>query len=167
MSFVPLLIWPSVRPAVLPPYFVVPRRTNHTKWFWRDRGRALNERTAISLVVPVLEDAYAVGGELKPVGLGFRESCLSDVPGRNDYTISRSNRRAAIEVRGISRLPVTSELSLTTLFLCTVVRQSSEGAWNVPRCSNQGFNDKHLLPRQVWLLWPFSLAVWQIFSALY
>eukprot|EP00903_Cladosiphon_okamuranus_P018058 g16619.t1 len=76
-------------------------KTNHTKWFWRNRSRALNEKTAISLVVPVLEDAYAVGGELKPVGLGFRESCLSDVPGRNGTTLSRSKRRAAIEEIGL------------------------------------------------------------------
>lgn len=100
------------------------RRTNHTKWFWRDRSRAFSEKTAISLVVPVLEDAYAVGGELKPVGLGFRQSCLSDEPGKNGTTSSRSYRRAAIKVRGISRLPVTFERSLT-MILCTV-RQSSK-----------------------------------------
>eukprot|EP00752_Nemacystus_decipiens_P004166 g3809.t1 len=77
------------------------QKTNHTKWFWRNRSRALNEKAAISLVVPVLEDAYAVGGELKPVGLGFRESCLSDAPGRNGTTMSRSKRRAAIEEIGL------------------------------------------------------------------
>lgn len=103
---------------------LVLRRTNHTKWFWRDRSRAFSEKTAISLVVPVLEDAYAVGGELKPVGLGFRQSCLSDEPGKNGTTSSRSYRRAAIKVRGISSLPVTFERSLTMILY--TVRQSSK-----------------------------------------
>ncbi|CAM9953441.1 unnamed protein product, partial [Ectocarpus fasciculatus] len=75
-------------------------KTNHTKWFWRNRSRALNEKAAIALVTPVLEDAYASGGVLEPVGTGFRKSCLSDEPGNNGTTVYRSKRRAAIEEIG-------------------------------------------------------------------
>lgn len=110
-----IVLTPSVSPvrsSVRPffPHCLVLRRTNHTKWFWRNRSRALNEKTAISLVIPVLEDAYAVGGELKPVGRGFRQSCLSDAPGRNGTTLYRGNRRASIEVRGTASLHIRSEV---------------------------------------------------------
>ncbi|CAN0258664.1 unnamed protein product [Ectocarpus sp. 6 AP-2014] len=75
-------------------------KTNHTKWFWRNRNRALNEKAAIALVTPLLEDAYASGGVLEPVGTGFRNSCLRDEPGENGTTLYRSKRRAAIEEIG-------------------------------------------------------------------
>ncbi|CAM9749387.1 unnamed protein product [Scytosiphon promiscuus] len=77
------------------------QKANHTRWFWRDRGRALNERSALAAVVPVLEDAYAVGGELEPVGVGFRQSCLSDEVGVNGTTLYRSRRRASIKEIGL------------------------------------------------------------------
>ena len=75
-------------------------RSNHTRWFWRDRRRAYNERTALELVTPALEDAYAGDGELNPPGIGFRNSCLRDEPGMNGTVIYRNRLRAAIQVNG-------------------------------------------------------------------
>lgn len=49
-------------------------------------------------MVPVLEDAYAVGGELKPFGPGFRENCLRDEPREDGTMLYRSRLRAAIRV---------------------------------------------------------------------
>lgn len=88
----------SAAPYYRTPLPLAPKRTNHTKWFWRDQRRAYNEQTALGLVVPVLEDAYAVGGELKPFGPGFRESCLRDELRENGAMLSRSRLRAAIRV---------------------------------------------------------------------
>ncbi|CAM9636089.1 unnamed protein product, partial [Laminaria digitata] len=83
------------------------QKTNHTKWFWRDQRRAYNEQTALGLVVPVLEDAYAVGGELKPFGPGFRESCLRDEPREDGTMLYRSRLRAAVrEIGFLSPKPV-------------------------------------------------------------
>eukprot|EP00904_Undaria_pinnatifida_P014180 jgi/Undpi1/9893/HiC_scaffold_28.g12347.m1 len=83
------------------------QKTNHTKWFWRDQRRAYNEQTALRLVVPVLEDAYVGGGELKPFGPGFRESCLRDEPREDGSMLYRSRLRAAIrEIGFLSPKPV-------------------------------------------------------------
>lgn len=77
----------------------------------------MNERSALAAVVPVLEDAYAVGGELEPVGVGFRKSCLSDEPGVNGTTLYRSRKRAAIKVWGATPTPGVGWTTLAGLRL--------------------------------------------------
>lgn len=73
-------------------------RSNHTKWFWRDRRRAYDEQSAVRLIEPALEDAYAEGGELRPVGPDFKNGCLQDKKDENGTTVYNSRFRAAIQV---------------------------------------------------------------------
>lgn len=93
------VVWLLKCPVPCPHVHILQSRSNHTRWFWRDRRRAHNEQTALGLITPYLEDAYAAGGELKPAGLDFGESCLVDKAGGNGTAVYRSRLRAAITVR--------------------------------------------------------------------
>lgn len=50
------------------------------------------------LIEPALEDAYAEGGELKPVGPDFKNGCLQDKKDEKGTAVYNSRFRAAIQV---------------------------------------------------------------------